>query len=69
MTGPTVDKLACADQEFLSGVAQVHLTLKRSDNVFVCLFFAYFVVLNLFYRGDPMVICKEKIIFKFPEGA
>ena len=45
-----------------------------SDNVFFIYLFV-FLVLNLFYRGCPMVISKETIIFQgfrggqhFPEG-
>ena len=54
------------------GGVQVQLPEISSDNVFIYLLF---LVINLFYRGCPMVISKKTIIFQgfrggkhFPEG-
>ena len=48
------------------GGVHVNLTRKNSDSV-VCLFFAFFLVLGLFYRSQ-MVNFKEKYLFQGSGG-
>ena len=51
------------------GGGEVHVNLKKNSDSVVCLFFAFFLVLGLFYRSQ-MVNFKEKYHFsRFRRGS
>ena len=66
---PISGLLPCADQGifFQGGGVHVNLTKKALTALFVC-FFAFFLVLGLFYRSQ-MVNFKEKYFSRFGRGS
>ena len=61
--------LPCAVPEIFVKGGWVHVNLKKNSDSVVCLFFAFFLVLGLFYRSQ-MVNFKEKYHFsRFRRGS